>query len=1192
MAEVWEARHEVLGVSVALKFLLRQTPLQRQRLIREARVQASFDHPNILAVRDIISIEDEPVLVLPLVRGPSLRRYLKDNELTLEIATELFRDICAGVAHAHDKGAIHRDLKPENVLLGEHRGRIHAFVSDFGLVKSLRTTQTSGGAVLGTLGYVAPEQLMNPNEADERADLFSLGVLLYEMCTGGRLFDFTTIGTLLRAYRTPPSLEAMPEPQRSICARLIAFDPAARFPSCAAILDALPPAEATAAPLLLATPFGRSIQEYHLPPVDMIQQDELSEAASEWNPDDLPLAPTFESWAFDLDPASLDGGLHGLPLETDQFIGRDEDCKRLHDQLANSRLVTVVGSGGTGKTRLVVHYARTDHGHGSVWFCDLVDSRSANSILDTIAQTLGLAYDGGTPDTERIAYALRSHGSCLVILDNFEHLVPFAALTVAPLLEKAPDARFLVTSRSLLDLAGERLFPLGPLPRASARELFASRSRLRQPDFAITPSNADAVEELIDLLDGLPLAVELAAGRIRALSPQQMVERMAQRFRLLRPAGRQLDSGRSKALRATIDWSWELLTPLERSAFRQCSVFEGGFSLDAAEHVIDLGDFDDNPWVLDAIQSLVDKSLIRPLPDNALGEPRFGMLLSLQQYAAEQLASDPEAERACVERHALYFMEFGALCALDALSVAGGEERLRALSPELDNLEAAASRSVGIPAAHAALAAYEVLHLRGYRGPHQLLERALSGLPADAPADLECALRVRLARTHLAAGAHEAVRREVLLVRERAPVDAHEIRTDATLCLGQSLHTLGDVPRARAELEGALARAQNHRIPAAQTRVELVLGDHLLKTGASAEAEQHVERALAWSRTVGDQRSTARAMFLLGCVCRHQTELDEAMSLFGQSYALFDALDARAASADVLCQLGMIDEDRGEPDRARVRYTTALRILEELGDRTAVAVLLARLGGLERQRGQLERAMQHFSRSLAIHRALGSVHGRAVVLASIGLLNLDRQYYEDAERDLTESLTIHRQVGHRFDENQTLEYLALLYEEWGDLERAQEHLETARRGFQDYQTCDKEAQTVARLARVAFAQGHDAACTQALTQLAPLLEQVENASTLGRIEEDLCVLHLRRGNLDAARAALDSADHHFANESIQLRLYAACTRIRLEHEARDASALDQAARRLDELAAAMDLSVSERLMRTVEEARARVGQSR
>jgi predicted ATPase len=322
-----------------------------------------------------------------------------------------------------------------------------------------------------------------------------------------------------------------------------------------------------------------------------------------------------------------------------------------------------------------------------------------------------------------VTEAIADRGRVLVVLDNFEQVIQHAPATVGRWLH-ARDASFMVTSRERLHLSGEVVQLVEPLPLdGSAIDLFVARARAVRHDFAPDAAQRSVIADVVKLLDGLPLAIELAAARIAVLSPSQLLVRLRDRFKVL--AGRR-GVTRQSTLRAAIDWSWDLLSAWEQAALEQCSVFDGGFTLAAAETVIDLPAWPEAPPVIDAMQAPVDKSLLRRwMPDAAparhdIEEPYFGMYISIHEYAVERCrARGDDYADAVQDRHGRYFAAFGTDEALEALFTHGGMQRLHALQRELDNLLSACRR--GIARADGEVAAplprgVEVLALQGPLG--------------------------------------------------------------------------------------------------------------------------------------------------------------------------------------------------------------------------------------------------------------------------------------------------------------------------------------------------------------------------------------------------------------------------------------------------------------------------------------------
>jgi len=713
---------------------------------------------------------------------------------------------------------------------------------------------------------------------------------------------------------------------------------------------------------------------------------------------------------------------HSLPAERDAFVGRTADLRALAARLdAGTRLLTVLGPGGTGKTRFVRRYGWAWLGDwpGGVYFCDLSDARSLDGIFFAVASALEVPL-GREDAGVQLGHAIAGRGRCLIILDNFEQVVQHAPATLGRWLDRAPDAAFVVTSRERLHLRGEEIFPIEPLPlEQDAIELFAIRARAQRPDFLLSESNRAAVAEVVRLLDGLPLAIELAAARVRVLSPAQLVERMRDRFALL--AGARSAAARQATLRAAIDWSWELLTPYEQAAFAQCSTFDGGFTLEAAEAVLDLSAWAQAPPAMDVVQALSDKSLLRTwVPPGQsrydIEEPYFGMYLSIHEYAAEKLtASGREAERAAEERHGRYFAGFGSDEALEALSRDGGVKQRRALALELDNLVAACRRAVARGdserAVHAYCATWEVLDLQGPCAlgitlGSQVL--AIDGLDASqrAAALLSRATSLRRAGRGEEAGAE--FERALALARE-----VRDRRREAGVLnnLGNLRRDQGRMEDARAHLEAALAIAREVGNRRLEGNLLGNLGNLHGEQGRLEAARLYFEQALAIHREVGNRRIEGIDTSNLGNVCREQGRMEDAWECYQQALAIHREVGNRRDEGIVIGNLGLLRSDQGRMEEARALYEAALTIDREVGDRRHEGFILGVLGNLLREQGRVDDARVHFDQALAIHRAVGNRRSEGSVLGSLGELLARQGRFGEAREALRAGEALLREVG-------------------------------------------------------------------------------------------------------------------------------------------------------------------------------------
>src|ERR1700730_13954279 len=664
MGVVYEAEDLKLGRHVALKFLpeeLADDPQSLERFGREARSASALNHPNICTIYEINEANGRAFIAMELVEGKTLRELLASGPLPMREAIEIAAQVAEGLTKAHEAGIAHRDLKPENLMVSDD-----GFVKilDFGLAKlaspsgsDICTASTTPGLVLGTVGYMSPEQASG-DQLDFRSDQFSFGLVLYEMVTGKRPFQRSTAAETLVAI-----LREQAEP-------ITRQNRDAPAPLCWAIERCL-----------TKEPDKRYVSTRDLARELATIRDRFSEKALQ---------------QVETRPANL-------PVQRTGFVGREKELVAVKELLLrqNVRLVTVTGPGGIGKTRLAVEVANglVESFPGGTHFVSLSSLSDPVLIASVIVQTLGIREAGGQSPLEILTKNLQdsSRAPMLLLLDNFEHLVQ-AAPTVAELLATGPNLKIMVTSRAALHVYGEHEFPVPPLALPDSRSvpslqvllqcpavaLFVQRAVAAKPDFEPVEENDASVAEICARLDGLPLAIELAAARVKVLSPSSMLTHLASRLRLLTGGARDLPT-RQQTLRGAIDWSYDLLNAAEQKLFRRLSVFVGGGTLEAVEAVCntknDLG-FDS----LDGMASIVDKSLVQQV-DQPSGDLRFVMLETIREYALDKLTASGEGELT-KRAHAAYYL---VLAEEGASDEAGAEnsEWLNCLETEHNNLLAA-----------------------------------------------------------------------------------------------------------------------------------------------------------------------------------------------------------------------------------------------------------------------------------------------------------------------------------------------------------------------------------------------------------------------------------------------------------------------------------------------------------------------
>ena len=705
---------------------------------------------------------------------------------------------------------------------------------------------------------------------------------------------------------------------------------------------------------------------------------------------------------------SLDALPNNLPVQLTSFIGREQEMNEVKRLLSQARLVTLLGSGGAGKTRLAVQVAADllEAYPEGVWLVELAPITEPALVAQTVASTLGLR-EPARAALEAVVDFLRTK-SALLILDNCEHVLSASADLSAQLLRQCPSVRILATTRETLAVPGEVTYrvPSLTLPEPqhtpspetvnqyTAIRLFAERAMLVHSAFQVTKSNVRAIAEVCRRLDGIPLAIELAAARVKVLSVEQIAARLEDRFRLL-TGGTRTGLPHHQTLRAAMDWSYDLLPEDERALFRRLAVFAGSFSLEAAERVT-AGDGLREDAVLDLLARLVDKSLV-VTEDATAGDVRYQQLETVRQYALNRLVESGETETVR-SRHRDVFLQ---LAEQVELHLRGPEQKawLDRLEVEHDNFRAALEWSKadaeGVEAGlRLAGALWWFWEVRGYwKEGRQWLDDVL-GRAEDVSTEAHVkalnaagAIAIRQGEGSRAA---ELANKSLTLSRRLGDKRG---TASCLVILGIHACSLEDYKKAEALGDESLNLSRELGDNWGAAWAKIILGLVAREERDYAKATALMEESLAQSRAMGHQWSIAITTLDLGLIARDQGDLERAAALFEEASATFRQLGDKSFNAYSQLNLGTIASAMGEFGRAAILYREALTVRKDLGDKRGIATCLAALGCVAAVLGQFRRAARLFGAAEALREAIGasipallrSEYDRQVAAASTGL---------------------------------------------------------------------------------------------------------------------------------------------------------------------------------------------------------------
>ncbi|MDV7086718.1 protein kinase domain-containing protein [Rhodococcus opacus] len=928
---VYRCTQEELDRTVAVKVLTVELDEEnRARFFREQRAMGRLTgHPNIVNILQVgATHRGLPYIVMPYHPQDSLEaRVRTDGPLPLDQVLRVGVKMAGAVETAHRLGILHRDVKPANILLTDYG---EPELADFGIAHISGGFETATGAVTGSPAYTAPE-VLGGDPPSPAADVYGLGATLFSALTGHAAFERRSgeqvVAQFLRiSTQAVPDLRehGIPEDVSAVIARAMSREPGQRPATAADFGEQL-----------------RGLQRDHGFPVD--------EMALRAEPDAQGDGEQPTSRGGRGSPAPSTGGATGrLPLELTSFVGRRHELTEAKNLLAGSRLVTLTGIGGVGKTRLAMRVAASvqrEYADG-VRLVELGELRDGSSLVDAVASAVGVRDHSARLLLEVLVEHLAAR-ELLLVLDNCEHLVDAAAKLAETLLRVCPGLQILATSREPLGIAGEAALRVPPLtvpdperqpslrglPKYDAVTLFVERAAAAVPGFALTEENSATVAGICHRLDGLPLPIELAAARLRAMSPEQILGRLTDRYTLLTRGSRGAPT-RQQTLRLCIDWSFELCTAGEQLVWGRVAVFAGSFELDAAEQVCGEGLGLDE--LLDTLTSLVEKSIL--IREEYGSVVRFRMLETLREYGYEKLEQTGEA--AVLRRRHRDWYEALALAAEAEWISARQLEWIARLKREHANLREALEFSIDDdPAAGLRIAAAlywfwssQGLYNEGRRWLDQLLDRRSAATTLERVKALCYDSVMANSQGDLESGAALVATARTLTAHTSDPVlRAYSDCADGMLALYS-----GNLERACSHLESALAEFTARRDRTLETSLLYPLGTAYGLSGQTDRAIECHERALAITHTHGEKMYRAHSLWAMGIDVWRQGDTDRAVRVLEQSLELTRQVHTPRVATACLEALAWIACQQGDALRAATLMGAAEGLARSVGSAVVI----------------------------------------------------------------------------------------------------------------------------------------------------------------------------------------------------------------------------------------------------------------
>ncbi|MFI5717702.1 protein kinase [Nocardia sp. NPDC051750] len=975
---VYRCRQVALDRTVAVKVLTADLDEDnRARFLREQRAMGRVTgHPNIVIVLEVGSVADgRPYLAMPYHPLDSLEAWIRRRgPLSPENVLWIGMKIAGALETVHRLGIVHRDVKPGNILLTEYN---EPALTDFGIAHIGGGFRTTEGTLTGSPAYTAPEVLEGAAATPE-ADVYGLGATLFSALTGHAAFerrrDENVVTQFLRITTQPvPDLRdsGIADDVSDLVEAAMSRDRRAR-PSAAAL--------------------GESIRE-----VQRRRGFSTNEIALSTDPPPEPEVRSNPVRGRRRPAAVGRKGGGNLPLELTGLVDRRAELAEVKSHLSGSRSVTLTGTGGVGKTRVALRaaaQARRDFAK-EVWLVELADVTDSSLLVGTVAATIGLRDDSARPLLEILVDYLSSRET-LLVLDNCDQVIDGVAELNETLLRSCPGVRLIVTSREPLNTAGEavlRVSPLGVpdpdrdpslqgLPRFDAVTLFAERAAAAVPGFELDENNKEAVTKICAGLDGLPLAIELAAARLRTMSPQQILDRLRDRYALLTSAVRTAPA-RQRSLELSVDWSYDLCSVTEQRLWAQLSVFAGGCELEAAEQVC-TGDLAPHRF-LDALSSLVDKSIV--VREEAGSVVRFRMLEVLRAYGRSKLQESgeyPDLRR----RHRDWYRQLALTAEAGWISREQPEwvDRLGREQPNLrEALEYCLSEDTeeaGEAGLQTASALWEFWVFRGLYGEGRTwIERVLAHPGARSIPDRVKALRVgsQLAAMQGAFQSADMLLREGRELTEHSPTPM--LRAQMDHASGALAVAHSEPERAATYLERAIDVYSADRTGHLHIHALNALGWTYELRGDTTKAIEHQRNLIAITEECGELFYRSVALRSMGVAEWRRGEVSRAQELIHRSLRIDQPLDSPIAVAFGLEAMAWIANDCHDTERAAVLMGAAREIWPVRSSLTSVFANFSRFHAECEKSARTALGTTKFMRAFQRGQAMDTAAARAYALS-------------------------------------------------------------------------------------------------------------------------------------------------------------------------------------------------------------------